>query len=146
MALLICSICTALALIAVSAPVLYCHCGSWSSVTQLALEHHALAMYHHGMAINAARCFLCGKLASFVLSLETPACICRAVLNSLLRLVCAATKLPQCDSMRFCFLQVDSKYIAEDLIHDFDAGLEYAQAECIVDVQNRGDSRQYLIK
>lgn len=41
---------------------------------------------------------------------------------------------------------MDSKYIAEDLIQDFDAGLEFAEAECILDVQNRGDSRQYLIK
>ena len=42
--------------------------------------------------------------------------------------------------------QVDGKYIAEDLIQDFDAGLEYAEAECILEVQNKGDSRQYLIK
>lgn len=43
-------------------------------------------------------------------------------------------------------LQVNSKYVAEDLVQDFDAGLEYAEADCIVDVQNRGDSRQYLIR
>ena len=36
--------------------------------------------------------------------------------------------------------------MAEDLVEDFDAGLEYAEADCIVDVQNRGDSRQYLIR
>ena len=43
-------------------------------------------------------------------------------------------------------LQVNSKYIAEDLVQDFDAGLEYAEAECIVDVQQKGDDRQYLIR
>ena len=45
-----------------------------------------------------------------------------------------------------CVVQVNSKYIAEDLIEDFDAGLEYAEADCIVDVQQTGDSLQYLIR
>lgn len=41
---------------------------------------------------------------------------------------------------------VNSKYVAEDLVADFDAGLEYAEAECLLDVQHRGDSRQYLVR
>lgn len=41
---------------------------------------------------------------------------------------------------------VNSKYVAEDLVEDFDAGLEYAEAECILDVHNKGDSRKYLIR
>ena len=45
-----------------------------------------------------------------------------------------------------CVLQVSSKYIAEDLVEDFDAGLEYAEADCILDVQQKGDSLQYFIR
>lgn len=41
---------------------------------------------------------------------------------------------------------MNSKYVAEDLVEDFDAGLEYAEAECILDVHNKGDSRKYLIR
>ena len=41
---------------------------------------------------------------------------------------------------------MNSKYIAEDLVEDFDAGLEYAEADCILDVEERGDSRSYLIR
>ncbi|KAL3161794.1 Signal recognition particle 43 kDa protein, chloroplastic [Trebouxia sp. C0009 RCD-2024] len=41
---------------------------------------------------------------------------------------------------------VNSKYVAEDLVEDFDAGLEYAEADCILDVQQKGDSLQYLIR
>lgn len=44
------------------------------------------------------------------------------------------------------WFQVNSKYIAEDLIEDYDAGLEYAEADCILDVQQKGDSLQYLIR
>ena len=44
------------------------------------------------------------------------------------------------------FDQVNSKYIAEDLIEDFDAGLEYAEADCIMDVEQKGDSLQFLIR
>lgn len=29
---------------------------------------------------------------------------------------------------------------------DFDSGLEYAEAQCLVDVRNRGDSRTYLVR
>ena len=47
---------------------------------------------------------------------------------------------------RCCLIQVNSKYIAEDLIEDYDAGLEYAEADCILDVQQKGDSLQYLIR
>lgn len=49
-------------------------------------------------------------------------------------------------NMTLLKLQVNSKYVAEDLVADFDAGLEYAEAECLLDVQHRGDSRQYLVR
>lgn len=51
-----------------------------------------------------------------------------------------------CKISVLCVLQVNSKYIAEDLIEDFDAGLEYAEADCILDVQKKGDSLQYLMR
>ena len=36
--------------------------------------------------------------------------------------------------------------MAEDVVEDYDAGLEYAEADCIVDMESRGDSRNYLIR
>lgn len=41
---------------------------------------------------------------------------------------------------------VAAKYVSEEVIEDFQAGLEYAEADEILDVRNRGDSRTYLIK
>ena len=41
---------------------------------------------------------------------------------------------------------MSSKYVAEDLVEDYDAGLEYGEADCILDVQSKGDSREYLIR
>lgn len=41
---------------------------------------------------------------------------------------------------------VNSKYVAEDVVEDYDAGLEYAEADCVVDMESRGDSRNYLIR
>lgn len=41
---------------------------------------------------------------------------------------------------------VDAKYVSEEVVADFNAGLEYAEAEEIVDVRNRGDSRTYLVR
>ena len=43
-------------------------------------------------------------------------------------------------------MQVNSKYVAEDVVEDYDAGLEYAEADCVVDMESRGDSRNYLIR
>ena len=43
-------------------------------------------------------------------------------------------------------MQVSTKYVAQDVVEDFDAGLEYAQADCILDVAYRGDEREYLVK
>lgn len=41
---------------------------------------------------------------------------------------------------------VAAKYVSEEVVEDFQSGLEYAEAERILDVRNRGDSRTYLIK
>ncbi|KAG7668790.1 hypothetical protein Ndes2526B_g00491 [Nannochloris sp. 'desiccata'] len=38
------------------------------------------------------------------------------------------------------------KYVSEEVIQDYESGLEYAEAESIVDVRNRGDSRTYLLR
>jgi signal recognition particle protein len=36
--------------------------------------------------------------------------------------------------------------VSDEVIEDFQAGLKYAEADEILDVRNRGDSRTYLIK
>lgn len=54
--------------------------------------------------------------------------------------------LPKCQQHDHVKLQVNSKYVAEDLVAVFDAGLEYAEADCLLDVQHRGDSRQYPVR
>jgi len=41
---------------------------------------------------------------------------------------------------------VSSKYVSEEVAADYESGLEYAEAECIVDVRNRGDSRTYRVR
>lgn len=41
---------------------------------------------------------------------------------------------------------VAAKYVAEDVVQDFDAGLEYAQGVAILDMRQRGDSRAYLVR
>jgi signal recognition particle protein len=38
------------------------------------------------------------------------------------------------------------KYVSEEVIQDYESGLEYAEAESIIDVRNRGDSRTYLVR
>lgn len=38
------------------------------------------------------------------------------------------------------------KYLSQEVIEDYESGLEYAEAESILDVRNRGDSRTYLVK
>ncbi|KAK9828851.1 hypothetical protein WJX72_002407 [[Myrmecia] bisecta] len=41
---------------------------------------------------------------------------------------------------------VAEKFVAEDVIEDYDEGLEYANAECILDVRQKGDQRTYLVR
>lgn len=41
---------------------------------------------------------------------------------------------------------VQEKYLSEEVIADFEDGLEYAMAKEIIDVRNKGDSRSYLIR
>ena len=41
---------------------------------------------------------------------------------------------------------VPMKYVSQEVIEDYEGGLEYAEAESIVDVRNRGDSRTYLVR
>ena len=45
-----------------------------------------------------------------------------------------------------CGMQVNTKYIAEDLVLDFDAGLEYGEADCVLDMEEKGTTRRYLIR
>ena len=42
-------------------------------------------------------------------------------------------------------MQVEQSYIAEDVIRDFEDHIEYAEAECITGMRQRGDSRRYQI-
>ncbi len=41
---------------------------------------------------------------------------------------------------------MEQSYIAEDVIRDFEDHIEYAEAECITGMRQRGDSRRYQIK
>eukprot|EP00891_Asterochloris_glomerata_P003586 jgi/Astpho2/3586/fgenesh1_pg.00058_%23_2_t len=41
---------------------------------------------------------------------------------------------------------VEQSYIAEDVIRDFEDHIEYAEAECITGMRQRGDSRRYQIR
>lgn len=41
---------------------------------------------------------------------------------------------------------VAESYLAEDVIEDYEQGLEYAEAECIVEMKRKGDARQYLVR
>jgi signal recognition particle protein len=41
---------------------------------------------------------------------------------------------------------VPERYVSTEVIEDFESGLEYAEAEAVVDVRNRGDSRTYLVR
>jgi signal recognition particle protein len=43
-------------------------------------------------------------------------------------------------------LWTHEKYVSAEVIEDYESGLEYAEAESIVDVRNRGDSRTYLVR
>lgn len=42
--------------------------------------------------------------------------------------------------------QVNEAYVAEDVRADYEAGLEYAQADSILRMVQRGDQRQYLVR
>lgn len=43
-------------------------------------------------------------------------------------------------------LQVPQWNVANDVVEDFDAGLEYGEAERILKSVQRGDSREYLVQ
>lgn len=41
---------------------------------------------------------------------------------------------------------VDEKYVSQEVVEDFEAGLEYAQAEAVLDCRQRGTMRKYLVR
>ncbi len=43
-------------------------------------------------------------------------------------------------------LQVPQWNVANDVVEDFDAGLEYGEAERILKSVQRGDTREYLVQ
>lgn len=43
-------------------------------------------------------------------------------------------------------MQVLARHIAEDVIEDFEKGMEYAEADRILDVKRKGDNRTFLVK
>lgn len=43
-------------------------------------------------------------------------------------------------------LQVSQWDVAADIVEDFDAGLEYCEAQCILKSVQRGDEREYLVR
>ena len=42
--------------------------------------------------------------------------------------------------------QVHQRLMADDIVEDFDAGLEYAEAESVLRIVQRGDQRQCLVR
>ena len=42
--------------------------------------------------------------------------------------------------------QVHQRFVADDVIEDYDAGLEYAEVEAILRIVQRGDQRQCLVR
>lgn len=42
--------------------------------------------------------------------------------------------------------QVHQRFVAEDVVEDYDAGLEFAEAAAILRIVQRGDQRQCLIR
>lgn len=46
----------------------------------------------------------------------------------------------------YCVSQVHQRFVAEDVVQDYDAGLEFAEAAAILRVVQRGDQRQCLIR
>ena len=43
-------------------------------------------------------------------------------------------------------LQVTQWDVAADIVEDYDAGLEYCEAECILKSVQKGDEREYLVR
>ncbi|PRW45505.1 signal recognition particle 43 kDa chloroplastic [Chlorella sorokiniana] len=41
---------------------------------------------------------------------------------------------------------VDAKYVSQEVVEDYESGLEYAQAEAVVGMRQQGTMRKYLIK
>lgn len=41
---------------------------------------------------------------------------------------------------------VNEKDVAEDVVEDYDKGLEYAEADCILEMKKKGDARRYQIR
>ena len=42
--------------------------------------------------------------------------------------------------------QVHQQLMAQDIVEDFDAGMEYAEAESVVRIVQRGDQRECLVR
>ena len=64
-------------------------------------------------------------------------------------LLCSIPPMPRARTRVLCpacLLQVEQSHIAEDVIRDFEDHIEYAEAECITGMRQRGDSRRYQIK
>ena len=43
-------------------------------------------------------------------------------------------------------MQVSQWNVASDVVEDFDAGLEYGEAESILKSVQKGDTREYLVR
>ncbi len=41
---------------------------------------------------------------------------------------------------------VDEKYVSQEVVEDFEAGLEYAQAEAVLGCRQQGTMRKYLVR
>lgn len=41
---------------------------------------------------------------------------------------------------------VDAKYVSQEVAEDYESGLEYAQAEAVVGMRQRGTMRKYLVR
>lgn len=41
---------------------------------------------------------------------------------------------------------VDEKYVSREVVEDFEGGLEYATAEAVVGMRQRGTMRKYLVR
>ncbi len=52
----------------------------------------------------------------------------------------SASQAPACDA------QVHQRFMATDIVEDFDAGLEYAEAESVLRMVQRGDQRECLVR
>ena len=43
-------------------------------------------------------------------------------------------------------VQVPRAFVADDVVEDFDAEMEYAEADTILDMKRKGDGRRYLVR